>query len=66
MGNEQALQIVCEFLKAMVARKASATPATGFYALHLEEEKELIDRALAEVGALPVTGARRSPQRRRV
>src|SRR5262249_23287888 len=49
----------------LVARKASATPATGFYALHEEEEKELIDRALAEVGALPVTGARRSPQRRR-
>jgi 2-oxoglutarate dehydrogenase E1 component len=49
----------------LVARKASATPATGFYALHEEEEKELIDRALAEVGALPVTGARRPSQRRR-
>jgi 2-oxoglutarate dehydrogenase E1 component len=38
---------------SLVARKASPTPATGFYALHVEEEKELLDRALAEVGALP-------------
>jgi len=49
----------------MVARKASPTPATGFYALHLEEEKELVNRALAEVGALPVMGARAASKRRR-
>jgi 2-oxoglutarate dehydrogenase E1 component len=38
---------------SLVARKASPTPATGFYAMHVEEEKQLLDRALAEVGALP-------------
>jgi 2-oxoglutarate dehydrogenase E1 component len=48
---------------SLVARKASPTPAVGFYTLHAEEEKELVNRSLAEVGALPVTGAR--PARRR-
>src|SRR5262249_2271143 len=38
---------------ALVARKASPTPATGFYAVHAEEERDLLDRALAEVGAVP-------------
>jgi 2-oxoglutarate dehydrogenase E1 component len=41
---------------SLVARKASPTPAVGFYAAHAEEEKELVDRSLAEVGAVPVTG----------
>ncbi len=49
----------------VVARKASPTPATGFYAKHVEEEKELLNRALAEVGALPVMGARAAGKRRR-
>jgi 2-oxoglutarate dehydrogenase E1 component len=49
---------------SLVARKASPTPATGFYALHSEEEKELLDRALAEVGALPTRVARGDRERR--
>jgi 2-oxoglutarate dehydrogenase E1 component len=48
---------------SLVARKASPTPATGFYALHAEEEKELLDRALAEVGALPTRVSRDSGRR---
>jgi len=48
---------------ALVARKASPTPATGFYALHAEEEKELLDRALAEVGALPTRVVRGDTRR---
>src|SRR5262249_21856464 len=32
----------------LVARKASPSPATGFYARHVAQEKALIDRALAE------------------
>ena len=36
----------------LVARKASPTPATGFYARHVAQEKALVDRALAEVGPL--------------
>jgi 2-oxoglutarate dehydrogenase E1 component len=35
-----------------VARKASPTPATGFYRRHQEQEQELLDRALGEPGAL--------------
>jgi len=49
----------------MVGRKAAASPATGFYALHQEEEKELVDRALAEVGALPIASPRSAAGRRR-
>jgi 2-oxoglutarate dehydrogenase E1 component len=37
----------------LVARKASPTPATGFYARHAAQERALVDRALAEVGARP-------------
>jgi 2-oxoglutarate dehydrogenase E1 component len=45
---------------SLVARKASPTPATGYYAKHVEEERTLLDRALAEVGVLPErTGSRR-------
>jgi len=28
-----------------VARKAVPAPATGYYGLHVEEEKDLVDRA---------------------
>ena len=49
---------------SLAARKASPTPATGFYALHAEEEKEVLDRALAEVGALPTRVARKETGRR--
>jgi 2-oxoglutarate dehydrogenase E1 component len=48
---------------SLVARKASPTPATGFYALHAEEERELLDRALAEVGALPTRVSRGDARR---
>jgi 2-oxoglutarate dehydrogenase E1 component len=45
---------------SLIARKASPTPATGYYAKHVEEERTLLDRALAEVGVLPErTGSRR-------
>jgi 2-oxoglutarate dehydrogenase E1 component len=37
---------------SLAARKAAPTSATGFYSMHLEQEKELLDRALCEVGAL--------------
>jgi len=37
---------------SLAARKASPTPATGYYAKHVEQEQELLDRALCEVGAL--------------
>ncbi len=50
----------------LVARKASPTPATGFYARHVAQEQALVDRALAEVGPLPAhaPGAERvAPQR---
>jgi 2-oxoglutarate dehydrogenase E1 component len=48
---------------SLVARKASPTPATGFHAKHVGEEQMLIDRALAEVGAMPTSarGRRGSP-----
>ncbi len=34
----------------LVARKASPTPATGYYKKHVEQERELIERALAAPG----------------
>ena len=49
----------------LVARKASPTPATGFYARHVAQEKALVDRALAEVGPLPARGAERTLPLRR-
>ena len=51
----------------LVARKASPTPATGFYARHVAQEKALVDRALAEVGPLPARapGVERAVTRRR-
>ncbi|MBI1797204.1 MAG: 2-oxoglutarate dehydrogenase E1 component, partial [Candidatus Eisenbacteria bacterium] len=44
---------------SLVARKASPTPATGFFAKHVAQERMLIDRALAEVGSLPISRERR-------
>jgi len=32
----------------LVARKASPTPATGYYRVHVEQERALLERALAE------------------
>jgi 2-oxoglutarate dehydrogenase E1 component len=40
----------------LVARKASPTPATGNYHVHVEQERALLERALAEFGP-----ARRAP-----
>jgi 2-oxoglutarate dehydrogenase E1 component len=37
---------------SLAARKAAPTPATGYHALHAEQEREMVDRALCEVGAL--------------
>ena len=39
----------------LVARKAAPTPASGFYALHQEQEKQLIERAFPQgsPGAAP-------------
>jgi 2-oxoglutarate dehydrogenase E1 component len=41
----------------LVARKASPTPATGFYARHVAQEQALVDRALVDVGQLPARPA---------
>ena len=51
----------------LIARKASPTPATGFYARHVAQENALVDRALAEVGPLPARAPGRdklAPRRR--
>jgi 2-oxoglutarate dehydrogenase E1 component len=40
----------------LVARKAAPTPATGYYQMHVDQEKELLGRALSEV---PARGLRR-------
>jgi 2-oxoglutarate dehydrogenase E1 component len=37
---------------SLAARKAAPTAATGFWSTHVEQEKEMLDRALCEVGAL--------------
>jgi 2-oxoglutarate dehydrogenase E1 component len=52
---------------SLVARKASPTPATGYYTKHVEQERMLLDRALAEVGVMPTrtSGAERSGKSRR-
>jgi 2-oxoglutarate dehydrogenase E1 component len=51
----------------LVARKASPSPATGYYTRHAAQEKALVDRALAEVGPRPARapGGERSATRRR-
>ncbi len=50
---------------SFAARKASASPATGYYAKHVEEEKALLEKALCEVGALTtrVAGSGRAGRR---
>jgi len=51
----------------LVARKAAPTPATGYYARHVAQEKALVDRSLAEVGASAARGpiSERPTSRRR-
>jgi 2-oxoglutarate dehydrogenase E1 component len=34
----------------LAARKAASTPATGYYPLHVEEERQLVERAFREGG----------------
>ncbi len=41
----------------LVARKASPTPATGYYQMHLDEEKALIEKAYREGGGRRGRGA---------
>uniref|UniRef100_A0A832ML56 oxoglutarate dehydrogenase (succinyl-transferring) n=1 Tax=Eiseniibacteriota bacterium TaxID=2212470 RepID=A0A832ML56_UNCEI len=40
-----------------VARKASPTPATGFYAMHVDEERQLVERALGDPRPTRARGA---------
>jgi 2-oxoglutarate dehydrogenase complex dehydrogenase (E1) component-like enzyme len=49
----------------LVARKASPTPATGYYKKHVDQERDLIERAFAapaderrEPAAAPIPQAR--------
>ena len=35
----------------LVARKASSTPATGYYQRHVEQEKTVLDRAFCDPDA---------------
>jgi len=44
----------------LVSRKASPTPATGYYAKHVEQEQAVLDRALAEVGGSTLAARRAS------
>jgi 2-oxoglutarate dehydrogenase E1 component len=37
----------------LVARRAAPTPATGYYHMHVEQEKSLIERAFGDPDALP-------------
>jgi 2-oxoglutarate dehydrogenase E1 component len=41
----------------IVARKAAPTPATGYYGMHVEQEKLLIDRAFSQARAASVLPA---------
>ena len=41
----------------LVARKASPTPATGYYHVHVEQERSLVERALADFPAARDRGA---------
>ena len=36
-----------------MARKASPTPASGYYQMHVEQERTLIERAFADPETLP-------------
>jgi len=46
-----------------IARKASPTPATGWYAMHAEQERSLIERALGSAVARPATAGARAARR---
>jgi 2-oxoglutarate dehydrogenase E1 component len=48
---------------SLAARRASPTPATGYYTKHVEQEKALLDRAFAEVGVRPARAAERATRR---
>ena len=37
---------------SVVARKASPTPATGYYPMHVDQERVLLERALADLGGV--------------
>jgi 2-oxoglutarate dehydrogenase E1 component len=52
---------------SLAARKASPSPATGYYTKHVEQERALLDRAFAEVGVMPArtSGAERGGTSRR-
>src|SRR5207247_6776255 len=39
---------------ALVARKAAPTPATGYYRMHMDQEKALLERAFRETPVLPI------------
>jgi 2-oxoglutarate dehydrogenase E1 component len=56
----------------LVARKASPTPATGYYHMHVEQERTLLERAFADPGgarkprgaaSIPVAGGRQGGTR---
>jgi 2-oxoglutarate dehydrogenase E1 component len=47
----------------LAARKAASTPATGFYTLHVEQERQLIERAFREGGPGAAPRSPRSPRR---
>ena len=53
----------------LVARKASPSPATGFYPIHLEQDRNLMERALSTtlppLGASGAEGPRGAPRSRR-
>ena len=51
----------------LVARKAASTPASGFYPLHVEQERQLIERALREgsPGEAPRSPGRAGARRER-
>lgn len=41
------LRIMRSQVEDVVARKASASPATGYLKVHVKEQQELVDRAFA-------------------
>jgi 2-oxoglutarate dehydrogenase E1 component len=43
---------------SVVARKASPTPATGYYPMHVDQERVLLERALADLGGASVARSR--------
>lgn len=49
-----------------VARKAASAPATGYYALHVEEERELIERAFVAGAPGAAPGVAATAPRKRV